>query len=200
MGLSAGCRVVFRSLRSLSFLDWLRRYKQEPNGLRRHTHECMLAIGVRFVFELMDLFIGQYAAMFIPHYVQGCFECTGDNIMEYTSFFVGTMSYLQELRWGGLVDGIVTVQHGAGYLSEKAFPSPLPSGDPVLGRITGTLVFSRGDEERVFAGMAFSYLARVLEQEVSALTQCASCQNLRKVASEKSRGGLSNPSPADTDQ
>ena len=47
-------------------------------------------------------------------------------------------------------------------------------GDPVLGRVTGTLVFSRGDEERVYAGMAFSYLARVLEQEVSTLTQCAS--------------------------
>ena len=94
--------------------------------------------------------------------------------MEYTSFFVGTMKYLQELRWGPLVDGIVTVQHGAGNLFEKAFPSALPSGDPVLGRVTGTLVFSRGDEERVFAGMAFSYLARVLEQEVSALTQCAS--------------------------
>ena len=165
--------VAVYALRSLSFLDWLRKYKKEPDRLRRRQDRCTLAIGVRFVYELMDLFIGQYAGMFLPHYEQGCFESTGDDIMEYTSFFVGTMTYLQELRWGGTVDGSQTVRYRSGYLDVSAFPAPLPLGDPILGRVEGSQVFGRGSDERVYSQTAFAYLLSILEEEVAALTQCA---------------------------
>ena len=72
---------------SLSFIDWKRKYKHGAIGLRERAAKCTLAIGVRFAFELLDIFIGQYAAIFLPHYEQGCFEKTGDGVMEYTVFF-----------------------------------------------------------------------------------------------------------------
>ena len=138
-------------------MDWLRKYKKEGERLRRRSDKCTLAIGVRFVYELMDLFIGQYAGMFLPHYEQGCFESQGEDIMEYTSFFVGTMTYLQELRWGGMVDGMQTVRYGSGYLDAAAFPAPLPPGDPIHGRVEGSLVFGMGGDDRVYAQTAFSF-------------------------------------------
>ena len=159
--------------RSLSFLDWLRRYRKEPDRLRRRQDKCTLALGVRFVYELMDLFIGQYAGMFLPHYEQGCFEATGDDIMEYTSFFVGTMTYLQELRWGGTVDGTITVRYRSGHLSVCAFPAPLPLGDPIHGRIEGDRVFGMNSADTVYSQTAFAYLLSILEAEVASLTQCA---------------------------
>ena len=63
-------------------------------GTRLRAGKCTLAIGVRFAFELLDVFIGQYAAMFLPHYEQGCFEQAGADVMEYTGFFVGVMHYV----------------------------------------------------------------------------------------------------------
>ena len=125
------------------------------------------------MYELMDLFIGPYAGMFLPHYEQGCFESTGDDIMEYTSFFVGTMRYLQELRWGGTVDGSQTVRYHSGHLAVSAFPAALPLGDPIRGRVEGSQVFGMGSDDRVYSQTAFAYLLSILEEDVAALTQCA---------------------------
>jgi len=53
-----------------SFLNWCRKYSLDTEGPRLRSSNCTLAIGVRFAFELFDLFIGQYAAVFLPHYQQ----------------------------------------------------------------------------------------------------------------------------------
>ena len=80
---------------SLSFMSWLRRYSTGPKGVRARPSGYTLAIGVRFAFEMLDVFVGQYAAIFLPHYEQGCFEAAGEDIMQYTAFFVGVLRYLR---------------------------------------------------------------------------------------------------------
>ena len=88
------CGESVMSLRvvSLSFINWKRKYTHGATGLRERDAKCTVAIGMRFVFELLDIFIGQYVAIFLPHYEQGCFEKTGDGGMEYSAFFVGVMN------------------------------------------------------------------------------------------------------------
>ena len=93
--------------------------------------------------------------------------------MRYTLFFVGTMRFLQELRWGVPIDGKDTVTSDSGVLLASAFPMPLPQGDPVMGRVHGDPVFTMGNGDAVYSRSAFDYLAVCLEQEVAALTQSA---------------------------
>ena len=77
--------------------------------------------------------------------------------MEYTAFLVGVMHYVQELRWGDEVGGVQPLKSGSGYLSAAAFPAPLPTGDPIMGRVSGSLAFSMGGEGQVCARDVFSY-------------------------------------------
>jgi len=47
-----------------SFLQWCRKHTLGAEGPRLRHSDRTLAIGVRFAFELLDIFIGQYAAFF----------------------------------------------------------------------------------------------------------------------------------------
>ena len=51
-----------------SFINWSRTYSLSTEGPRLRSSTRTLAIGVRFAFELLDLFIGQYATVFLPNY------------------------------------------------------------------------------------------------------------------------------------
>ena len=156
---------------SYSFMEWCRKHTLRQDGPRLRSTGRTLAIGVRFAFELLDLFIGQYAAVCLPHCEQGCFEAKGAEVMEYTAFFVGVMNYLEQLTWGMEEDGDWTVRHGSWHISIGAFPAPLPLGDPVHGRISGSPVFCRGSHESAYSCSAFSYLVSILNAEVASLTQ-----------------------------
>ena len=141
---------------TFSFISWSRRYCLGAEGPRLRVSNRTLAIGVRFAFELFDLFIGQYAAVFLPHYQQGCFEARGSEVMEYTSFFVGVINYLEELTWGHEERGEQRVLHGTSHISIDAFPASLPAGDPIHGRVSGSHVFGRGAQESAYSRSAFT--------------------------------------------
>ena len=61
-------------------------------------------------------------------YQLGCFEATGQEVMQYTAFFVGVLSFLQALRWGPITEDKDTVKYGSGILFASAFPGQLPRG------------------------------------------------------------------------
>ena len=85
-----------------NFLDWCRLWRRsgEVVRLRKLPVGKIVAVGVRFCFELQDNYIGQFCAMFYLHASKAAFCAPGMDIMRYTRFFVGAMDYLSGLRWG----------------------------------------------------------------------------------------------------
>ena len=82
----------------------------------------MIAIGVRFSYELLDISLGQFGVMFVPHCSQRSLSPRGDEIMDYTCCFVGLLQYLGRLRHSdqpGYILGDDDV-----LLNRSAFPLP----------------------------------------------------------------------------
>ena len=56
-------------LERVSYIEWLRQQKAGKQGGRgRGSKKRSCAVSVRFSFELLDIFIGQWCAMFVPHF------------------------------------------------------------------------------------------------------------------------------------
>ena len=89
-------------------------------------------MGVKFDFELLDNFIGQFAVTFFPHCYEtafmipldrGAFLGTEWARLEYTKHFVGVLSYLQRLRWSIRTD---RVRGEAEWMAQNSFPVGFP--------------------------------------------------------------------------
>jgi hypothetical protein len=58
-----------------------------------------VAIGLRFSFELLDIFVGQFCSVFYPHCFFDEFVLREDEILQYTKHFVAAIRYLESLRF-----------------------------------------------------------------------------------------------------
>ena len=72
--------------RELSFIEFCRKYHYDDNANKvyprvysraKHWYKMGAAVGIRFIYELKDQFIGQYFTMFASH--------TDTNAMELTT-------------------------------------------------------------------------------------------------------------------
>ena len=87
----------------------------------------MVAIGVRFCFELLDNYVGQFCAMFLPHCYADAFFVESENIIGYTRFYHGAMRYFQSLRWETNTEDAMYITGDKGSkFSLSAFPVGLP--------------------------------------------------------------------------
>ena len=71
----------------------------KPRGRRgRHATKTTVAVGVRFPFELLDNYVGQWAAMFLPHGSKAAlWERTP--ILKHTRCLLGVLKYLMDLNY-----------------------------------------------------------------------------------------------------
>ena len=150
-----------------NFLQYVRmwRYDGGPAGRVARRSDKMTAVGVRFSFELQDNFIGQYCAMFFPHTSPEEFLAQGQEVLEYTKFFVGAMIYLSGLRWYLDEDSdslLVVGRNGAKY-ALASFPRDLPQAFG-MSELNGQSVFQGRGE--VYSNQAFEYLALCIEEEL----------------------------------
>ena len=151
---SDGCR-----RQELSFISYARRYRlgQQDVLPRKLRQGQMIGLGVRFAFELLDIAIGQYAVMFLPHTSYRDL-CPHDEVpMEYTRCFVGTLQYLSRLRCGDTIGFICNVD--GTMLARSAFPSPdlLPAHT-----MADQPLFPEDNNET-----AFRYLSAILDDELA---------------------------------
>ena len=77
----------------------------------RNSAKKVCAVGVKFEFELYDIFIGQFATTFFPHCTVdafsrpmtfGAFKGVEWADLDYTKHFVGVLSYLMTLKCDAL--------------------------------------------------------------------------------------------------
>ena len=121
-----------------SFADYARQWVwSEPKKQarrRRHTDQKPItAIGIRFSFEMLDNYIGEFATTFFPHSDIKTFTMTqSPQLMEYTQFYRSTMEYLCRLRW----ESQDIINMGQQRYKRTAFPKGLPdftaAGRPVF--------------------------------------------------------------------
>ena len=67
-------------------------------GMGHATGKNTMAVGVRFHYELLDLYAGQWATVFLPHATRMAFYLEHP-LMEYGRFFGGVLSYLMQLEY-----------------------------------------------------------------------------------------------------
>ena len=112
----------------LNFLEYSRLYRLQDGGavVKRGHRTKNLCIGVRFAFELMDVFIGQFASVFFPHGRRTSFlrKPDGMEILEYTGHFIGVQEFLYGLLYSSEARDYVTSD--GMFLAAKAFPRALP--------------------------------------------------------------------------
>jgi len=143
---------------SCSFLVYARRFRLQEDAAvpRRPRAGQMVGVGVRFAFELLDVAIGQYAVMFLPHTSPDDL-CPREEVpMEYTRCFIGALQYLSTLRCGSSRDYLVCADHTV--VDRLAFPSAhlLPDGSE-----EGSLLFPQ--DEYV---TAFRYMSACLDDDM----------------------------------
>ena len=154
-----------------AFLDWCRVWRLEGKRLVQRAARKTIAIGVRFCFELQDNFLGQFAAMFLPHSRKDEFLAPAEAaVMPYTKFFVGVMHYFEGLKWcfNHEEQRLCVVGRCGGVYRREAFPRPLPlpPGD-LLSELDGKPVFA-GDRlhRSIFSRSSFDFWACSLEPEL----------------------------------
>ena len=90
----------------MSFLEWLRVYHLGDGGkvvkrnFRRGARAGRsVAVGIRYKYELTDLFIGQFMTSQFPHRDAAVFVVEGDEELKYTEHYLGGLNYLTSLRY-----------------------------------------------------------------------------------------------------
>ena len=140
-----------------NLLQWARTWRLYDDVLKKRSDTGKtVAIGLRFSFELLDLYVGQFCSVFYPHCFSNTFVLAEAEILQYTKFFVAAMRYLQGLHWGVTLS-IVQGRRGSHY-SASAFPLPLPTGE------SGSLVFVA---DCGYSSGAFSYLLSCIMEELT---------------------------------
>ena len=110
------------------FLDYCRAFHFVNNKLtaRRRLDVHLVAIGVRYCSEMRDNFVGQMAAMHMPHgtreHLQGCSD--GSTQFDYVRCLIGWIDYLMSLAWNP--DGTVRLGSTGFYASPAVYLEPLP--------------------------------------------------------------------------
>ena len=125
-----------------SFLGYCRTHTIGKRGVTARTHglghaagKDTMAVGVRFHFELLDLYHGEWASVFLPHGSRMAFYEPKPRI-EYTRFFSGLMAYFLGLCYRPdsdaqevLADDIYLAGNpfGKRVAKVKDFPGKLPA-------------------------------------------------------------------------
>ena len=143
---------------SRSFLVYARHFRLQQDAAvpRRPRAGQMVGVGVRFAFELLDVAIGQYGVMFLPHTSPDQL-CPREEVpMEYTKCFIGALQYLSSLRCGSSRDYVVCADHTV--VDRRAFPSAhlLPDGGE-----EGSLLFPQDEYDT-----AFRYMSACLDDDM----------------------------------
>ena len=157
---------------SQSFITYARTHYLADGAARKRqkTNGKTAAIGVRFAFELLDNYIGQYCAMFFPHCLVNTFYVESDEISGYARFYYGAMHYLKGLRWA-MHDGTMYIagERGAKYAS-AAYPKRI--ADATAGDV-GKRVFAMADDSFNHRA-AYEYLADCMGSDL-----CMRCSPAR---------------------
>ena len=125
------CRaeVARNALVKYSFADYARKWqwneKDRTAKRRQHTEKKPItAIGIRFSYEMLDNFIGEFATMFWPHSDIKTFTMTASpELMQYTKFYRSTMEFLTTLRW----ESESIIYAGRQRMAIDAFPPGMPA-------------------------------------------------------------------------
>ena len=117
-----------------SFLAYARKFRLAGDMVkpRKLRDGQMIGVGVRFSFELLDISIGQYAIMFLPH-TSPRDLCPREEVpLEYTRCFVGALHYLSALRCGTTREEVLaedgTVVLRAAFPSQRLLPAHSEAG------------------------------------------------------------------------
>ena len=81
-----------------SLLDYCRRHyigkqgvRPREQGMGHATGKDTMAVGVRFHYELLDIYCGQWASVFLPHATRMAFYAEAP-LIEYSRFFAGVVT------------------------------------------------------------------------------------------------------------
>ena len=111
-----------------NFLDYCRLHRLNDNDTieLRKARTKTLSIGVRFSFELLGNFIGQFASVFFPHARRTAFldKPDGIQVLQYTANFIGVQEFLFSLVYEN--DARTHVSNKGMLLPAKGFPRALP--------------------------------------------------------------------------
>ena len=120
--------VTRNALVECNFADYARKWqwneKEKTAKRRLHTEKKPItAIGIRFSYEMLDNYIGEFATMFWPHSDIKTFTMAASpELMQYTNFYRSSMEFLTSLRW----ESPTIVYTGRQRMAKKAFPPGLP--------------------------------------------------------------------------
>ena len=115
-----------QDMATMSFLQFARVWQMDAAGkLTKRSSQCITAVGVRYRFELNDLFVGEFALMIMPHSTEDCFLAEDKAVLMYTDHYVGVLKFLMLLA--GTEDGNV---EGVRKYAASAFSTRLPAGQP----------------------------------------------------------------------
>jgi len=154
--------------------------KPQPRSYKT-TKATDCCVGVKFEFELYDIFVGQFAVTMFPHASEDAFSVPIDRDafhgpawadLEYTKHFVGVLSYLLRLRWAmGRVDCVLLETTK---LNRSSFPM---DGFPDRPENAGL----DGNTDLVFAlpRDACSYLIACMHHDLSMRYSQARCSTFR---------------------
>ena len=138
---------------------------------RRLATGQMIAVGTRFSYELLDIYISQVCTMFFPHKHQHDFLPLGDDaeILPCTQHFVGALNYLCQLHWTWAADSecVVRPLSANDIYSRSAFPGNLSESASAFA--PGAPVFADVDATggiKPSMGMAFRYFMDVCLTEL----------------------------------
>ena len=123
------------------FLEWCRKWKLDGEKMILRNQAKTTAIGVRFCFELLDIYICQYCVMFFPHCKLNSFLSAEELVLDYTKYFLGAVRFLEGLSW--CLDETrekVYVASDESIFEACAFPVKLPNADLARERV-GRKVF-----------------------------------------------------------
>ena len=89
-----------------SFLAFCRTHFISKAGVRprlrgqsgRHSGKDTLAVGIRFHYELCDLYAGEWAVMFLPHGTRAAFWVEKP-LVQYSRFYAGVVEHLMSLDY-----------------------------------------------------------------------------------------------------
>jgi len=184
--LKAHSAVAMVGLVMTNYMDWSRVHLLQAGTIKKRSdrNKQLIAMGVRFSFELRDNYLGEFMAMFFPHRDLGAFCYEGPEVIEYTKFYSGAMNYLKELRYAynaSTQSMYVAGAKGAMY-ALAAFPMPLPEATP---EDAGKRAFSMADDTFDYS-KAYNYLkacvVRDLETRMGPARVDTFCYRLQALA------------------
>ena len=113
-----------QDMATMTLVQFARQWHMLEGKLSKRSLETT-AVGVRYRFELNDLFLGEFAVTMMPHSSKYCFLSEDKAVLTHTDHYVGVMNFLMLLSWtenGNL--------QSDGKYAATAFPQRLPAGQP----------------------------------------------------------------------